>query len=275
MTLPASASVAPAPPDAVEHILVMGWSPLGPLLLRELDYYVGPGSTARVVVDPGLVPAEVVERSVSLRNLQLTVIAIDAREPIMLAEVLDDHPVDHIIMLCYRDGLTEVESDASALLALLQVRHTLNRWEPSKARPSVVAEMLDVRDVELARVTEPDDFVVSERLTSLLLAQLAENPRLDDVFRDLFDPDGAEIALRDADRYVDLGAEMSFADAVRAGAALGEVVIGYRLVGRSVEGDLGGGVALNPRKSSRLAFEAGDQFVVVATNNRLAQVSRG
>ena len=45
-----------------------------------------------------------------------------------------------------------------------------------------MTELLDSSDVELARATGADDFVVSDALSSYVLAQLSENPELDDVF---------------------------------------------------------------------------------------------
>ena len=50
--------------------------------------------------------------------------------------------------------------------------------------------MLDLRNRELAEVTQADDFIVSDQLISLMLAQVAENKHLNAVFADLFDPRG-------------------------------------------------------------------------------------
>ena len=55
---------------------------------------------------------------------------------------------------------------------------------------SVVSEMLDARNQKLAEVTGTDDFIVSENLVSLLLAQLAENKALAAVFEDSSTPTG-------------------------------------------------------------------------------------
>ena len=64
--------------------------------------------------------------------------------------------------------------------------------------------MLDLRNRALAEVTRADDFIVSDRLTSLLITQISENKRLRPVFDDLFDPHGAEIYLRPSGEYVRL-----------------------------------------------------------------------
>ena len=72
-------------------------------------------------------------------------------------------------------------------------------------RCRIVTELLDSGDVELARATGADDFVVSDALSSYMLAQLSENPELDAVFTDLFDAEGSALGLKPVDRYVAYG----------------------------------------------------------------------
>ena len=129
----------------------------------------------------------------------------------------------------------------------------------------LVTELLDTRDVELAMVANPDDFVVSERLTSLMLAQLSENLGLRGVFEDLFDAEGVELVLVPASRYAQPGAEVEFGDVVLAARERGHVCVGYRLAAGAAEGGIaGGGVVVNPPKRGRVAFGADDQVLVLA-----------
>ena len=60
---------------------------------------------------------------------------------------------------------------------------------------------------ELAEVTQADDFIVSNKLTCLMLSQISENPGLNAVFTDLSDPEGSEIYLKPAGDYVEPGRE--------------------------------------------------------------------
>jgi len=248
-----------------EHILVLGWSALGPVVLRELDHYVATGSTVLVVVDPGHAspPDPVFE---GLEHIGVRVTAADHHDPDCVVALLEAEQPDHLLLLCYRDGFAPAEADAAALMALLQVRHCLDRWPPERVRPSVVAELLDPRDIELARVTGADDFVVSERITSLLLAQLAENPGLDPVFGHLLDVEGAEITLRSIERFGDPGALRTYGDLVRAGIDRDEIVIGFRTGDATTTSSapvLGEGIRLNIPKSEAVALTAGAKVVVV------------
>jgi hypothetical protein len=205
-----------------------------------------------------------VQETVSTDLLEVTVGAYDHHQPRCLYDLLDQ-PLDHVMLLCYRDGLNPAESDANALMSLLQVRHVLDDVDAPETEPSIVAELLDQRDVDLARVTRPDDFIVSDRLTSLLLAQLSENPALDPVFRDLLDPDGVSLGLRPVEWLVPIGAEVQFREVVAAGADLGLVVLGLRYEDPSAaDGELGGGIVVNPSKQACVRFAAGDQVIVVA-----------
>lgn len=156
--------------------------------------------------------------------------------------------------------------DARTLMTLLQVRQLLAALPPGASVPSIASELLDVRDVELARNDDSDDFVVSERLTSLMMAQLAENPELGAVFTDLLDAEGTDMSLKPASTYLPVGAEVPFAEAVKAARDRGEVALGYRLP-RS--GGASGAVVVNPRKSAVARFEPDAQLIVLTAGYRL------
>ncbi len=69
----------------------------------------------------------------------------------------------------------------------------------------MVSEMIDIRNRNLADVTRADDFIVSDKLISLMLAQISENKQLNAVFTDIFDPEGSEIYLKPANAYIETG----------------------------------------------------------------------
>ena len=114
--------------------------------------------------------------------------------------------------------------------------------------------------MELARATGADDFVVSDALSSYVLAQLSENPELDDVLTDLFDADGSALGLKPVGRYVQVDEAMPFARVVTAARERGEVAIGYRVIehaGRDAT------VVVNPHKSTIVTFGPDDRIVVI------------
>ena len=77
------------------------------------------------------------------------------------------------IVLCESDDREPDMADARTLLTLLHLRDI---GAAAGRTFSIVSEMLDERDRELAEVARADDFIVSARVLSLLLAQIAETP---------------------------------------------------------------------------------------------------
>ena len=257
-----SAHVERAVEPVCEHTLLIGWNGLADTILAELDRYVLPGSTVRVLVDPTRLedPIELPE----LPNTEVEIVEADTVDGQQLGAHVAARAYDQVIILCYRTG-DEAVDDAHALLTLLQVRQATQAEGSPNAGVRLVTELLDVRDVDLARVANPDDFVVSERLTSLMLAQLAENNELRGVFADLFDAEGVELVLVPASRYCPGGQETAYGDVVAAARAQGHVAVGLRIVSGAIADGIGGGTVLvNPPKARRLAFGDGDQVLILA-----------
>src|SRR3546814_15656895 len=102
-------------------------------------------------------------------------------------------------------------------------------WPAEAADPvRIVAELLDQRNLVLAAPAGVDDLIVSNALSSLLMAQLSEHAELQAVFDDLFDADGAVLEMPAADALVPDGS-LSYPDGVSAAAATRESPSGSSL----------------------------------------------
>jgi len=153
--------------------------------------------------------------------------------------------------------------DARTLITLLHLRNIAEEY----GHPfSIVSEMLDVRNRELAQVTRADDFVVSDTLISLILAQIAENKELAPVFQDLFDPEGSELYFKPVCDYVELGKPVNFYTLIEAAKQRGEVAIGCRLHSEAYNAEKSFGVKINPRKLQPMSFAHEDRLIVLAEN---------
>jgi hypothetical protein len=124
--------------------------------------------------------------------------------------------------------------------------------------------MLDDRNRALAQVTQVDDVIVSDKIISLVLTQLSENPQLEAVFDDLLDAEGSEIYLRPAGDYVELGREVPFGTVVEAARRRGESALGYRVAAAAQDADRAYGVQVNPLKSMSIVVQPGDRVIVLA-----------
>jgi hypothetical protein len=177
----------------------------------------------------------------------------------LLSTQVNAHEYNHVIVLGYRDaGITASEADARTLLTMLLLQRSSTGGPYPLGR--VVAEILDSRDVELAQATGADDFIVSDALSSYMIAQLAENPELDAVFTDLFDAEGSAIGVKPAGWYVATGQAVSFAQITAAARARGEIALGLRVVGADLSETV---VQVNPAKSESVTLDEHDRVVVI------------
>jgi hypothetical protein len=168
---------------------------------------------------------------------------------------------DHVVVLSYSDELDRQEADSRTLITLLHLREIASQNSQSF---SIVSEMLDDRNRQLAEITRADDFIVSDQLVSLLMAQISENKELWAVFEQLFDPEGSELYLKPAGEYVDLGKPLSFCTVVGAARRRDEVAVGYRIKSEAANPQKSYGLYLNPDKSQRITFTQGDKMVLLA-----------
>ncbi|HSQ70889.1 MAG TPA: hypothetical protein VLM87_00575 [Rubrivivax sp.] len=177
-----------------------------------------------------------------------------------LLDSLHIHEYNHVIVLAY-STLEPQQADAKTLVTLLHLRDMAGR----DATPfSIVSEMLDLRNRELAEAAKVDDFIVSEHLISLMMTQLSENAELLGVFTDMFDPEGAEIYLKPVADYVKPGQPVNFYTVTEAARRRGETALGYRSMSESRDAEKAYGVHTNPKKSERTSFSAEDKIIVIA-----------
>ncbi|WP_329086704.1 MULTISPECIES: CASTOR/POLLUX-related putative ion channel [unclassified Streptosporangium] len=237
-----------------ERTLVLNWNGRGRRIIRYLNGYVAPGSVLDIASDH---PGAAVD-SEALSNLTVNIKECDTSDRYAL-ESLGLGLYQHVIVLS-DDRYSPGHADTRTLMTLLQLR---DMQSSLGERYSIVSEMHDENNRSLAEVTKADDIVISDTVIGLLLAQLAENRHLAEVFGRLFDSGGSEIYPRPAERYVRPGAPVDFASVIESARRRGETAIGYRLADRVNEAPHFG-VVLNPDKSRPLRLGTGDSVIVLA-----------
>jgi ion channel POLLUX/CASTOR len=240
-----------------ERTLVLGWNDRAPTMIAQLDGYVPDGSEVTVVAPEG---AGLPSRFDGLRHQTVTFRAGNTTDRRKL-DALGVPSYDHVIVLSYSDELGHEEADSRTLVTLLHLREIADRSDRSF---SIVSEMLDDRNRELAEIARADDFIVSDRLVSLMMCQVSENKEYSAVFAELIDPEGSELYLKPADEYVEPGVPLSFYTVVEAARRRGEVAVGYRTKSEADDQRKSYGVRLNPAKSRRVTFAEGDTVIVLA-----------
>lgn len=242
-----------------EKCLILGWNRSGTTIVHELDNYVPKGSQVTVVADVYNIEKQITAQGGKLKNQKLVVLEGETTDRDLL-DKLNVQDYDHVIVLAY-NTLEPQEADAKTLVTLLHLR---DMAEKDETPFSIVSEMLDLRNRELAEATQVDDFIVSEHLVSLMMSQISENAELYDVFTDIFDPEGSEIYLKPISDYVALGEPVNFYTVIEAAKRRGQTAIGYRLEAEAGDAEKAYGVHTNPKKSGQVVFTAEDKVIVIA-----------
>jgi len=243
-----------------ERTLMLGWNLRGPILIRELDEYVAKGSYIKIVSDYEFDNDEFEQMRKSLvnTNVDFEIGDITSREVI---DALDVTSYDNVQVLCYDEKLDVQEADALTLITLLHLRRIS---ADKNIDMKIVSEMLDYRNRDLAAVTKVDDFIVSDKLISLLMTQVSENKHLMRAFEDLLQSEGSEIYLKPADNYIKLNTKVNFYTLLESAKRKGQVAIGYKIAALSHDIEGGFGVVVNPDKNDIVEFTTDDMLIVLA-----------
>lgn len=242
-----------------ERTLILGFNEKTVAVIRELDNYVAPGSEVVVVCRRDGAHEKLKTLGGKLVRQKLRAADGDLGSRAVL-DAVKATEFDHIILMSYTH-LPIQEADAQTLICLLHLR---NIAEATGADLNIVSEMMDLRNRALAQVARADDFIVSDKLVSLMLAQLSENKHLDAVFRQLFSAEGSEIYVRPMSDYVKPGIAVDFHTVLEAAARRGETAIGYRQAAHAQDPERGYGVRVNPKKSEKVTFGVDDRIIVLA-----------
>jgi hypothetical protein len=255
-------ALSPLPAGRAETTLVLGYNSRTPAVISELDAYAQAGSRVEVVAlappDEGRFLIEVGP----LVNLAVTLRRADTADRALLDRIeLGD--VDRIVVMCDSEELSRGQADARVLVTLLHLRDIARQ---TQATFTIVSEILEEADRELARVANVDDIVLSEQVTSYMLAQISENRALADVFEELFQADGSEIYMRPVEAYIEGAGPVAFATLVDAARRRGETAFGYRIAALASDATQAYGVRVNPGKSQTFAPGVGDRVIVLAVD---------
>jgi len=248
------------PPARAEQILILGWNENALRIIEELDHYVAPGSKVAIASDLPEAKLELKHIQRSLRNLTPALVEEDITDRATLDSLLsEDYP--HVILLSDRTMEDVQKADANTLITLLHLR---NIAELTGKSFSIVSEMLDLRNRRLAEVAKVNDFIVSETIISLLIAQVSENNALNAVFEDIFDADGSELYIKPISGYINANEPVNFYTVLEAARRKGETAFGYKIASKAQKSLPNSGIHINPPKSQPILFKPADSVIVAA-----------
>lgn len=258
-----------------ERMLLIGWSSKAPVVVREYAAYVLEGSSIDVVMD--VFSPRVVETITALRrDVPSLEIRMLKAHPLIRTELAAIEPLTYDTIMVLRQNMEAAQDperiDAESIVVLMHLRALLReRLAAGGGQPStkIITEVMESSNQELVSRAGVDDYIISNRMVSMILAQLSQRPRMRRVYDDLFQEAGSEIYVKPASLYLDdLPRDVRFCDLMRlAQRRGGEVCIGYRLRALATDPSRNFGVVLDPPKDRMVTLSAVDALIVVAEDD--------
>lgn len=256
--------------DAVQKsILILGWHSVAEIFISESADYLKDGSkflicfnepspelTARVDELKKIYP----DFDIELRNLDSL-----AMEQLELTAPFDH---DNIVILSQKgEEQSPDKIDSDTLIILLLLRKLKEGKE--NVRTKIITQVLNSDNQEIITQTDVDDFIISNKLITMILAQLSEEPLIMKFYEDIFSEDGSEIYVKSLQLYTDqFPIKASFGDILELVNERDEICLGIRLGSQSKNADQNFGVTLNLPKDKQVVLNA-DDYVVVLSEDEL------
>lgn len=241
-------------------VLFIGWSKTGEAILNALMPQLSKESKITIAYQTESIDEENIPTEEDYSDVVFSSTEVDD-DFANIFHILDEGIYDDVIILGYAEKLSVEHADTTTLMYLLKLEQYLSRHGSKPFR--IVAQMLDSSKAELAKFTQTDELIISDNLSGLLMAQLAENPQLQTVFKDLFDETKSNVNVCPMSKYVELGKPITYADIVYAASLYNESAIGYRRDDREFS-DHQEGLYLNPSKKTTLKPNEKDFVIVIS-----------
>jgi len=258
-----------------EKMLMLGWSTKAPTIISEHAEYVLEGSEVIIALYK---PTEANRIEIAHLNDQIDELDIRLTEinPFDGEQLKQLKPFefDDIIILPQSlgtDGNAErIDSETIVVLLLLRSMRKEILAEGGEITTKIVTEVLDSSNQSLIHHAGVNDFIISNRIVSMLFAQISEEPEIQKVYDDLFQEDGSEIYVKPVELYFDsFPQQVTFADIMALVQQRDEeVCIGVKLGAKVGNADENFGIKLIPFKDVQYELNPGDALVVVAEDEQ-------
>ena len=145
------------------------------------------------------------------------------------------------------------------------IRKLLKDIPAEESRPKLITEVMDTKNQGLVARAGVNDFIISNRLMSMLFAQISEEPDVLRVYDQIFDEDGSEIYLKSLKLYFnEFPVQATFADLMAVAQNREEICLGIKRASDENDPEKNYGVTLIPEKNTKCELTAEDHLVVLA-----------
>jgi hypothetical protein len=228
----------------IERELMIGWTFKSPAIIREFADYIIDGSEIQVLLKD---PTERQTAEINALNQELDSVEVGLirKDCLNIEDLMSVKPFqyDNIIILAGSDSGEEhidaARIDSENIVALLLLRRIFSQYPHESQNTKLITEILDSQNDALVAKAGVQDVIISNRLVSMIMAQISESRDIEKVYDDIFQEDGSEIYLKPASLFFESPPiQVSFAD----------------------------GITLNPEKTTTYDLRAEDSLVVLAEN---------
>tara|TARA_B100000787_G_C16195903_1_gene300821 strand:- start:1812 stop:3761 length:1950 start_codon:yes stop_codon:yes gene_type:complete len=246
--------------------LIIGWHSVGEVFIRESYDYLIEGSKFDIIFNnPDLeLSAKVDEMKRKYKNFEITLIDLN---PLKLKSLQSINPYEYddiIVLSQSKSELKADEIDSDTLTILLLLRNIKQEFG-EEFTTNIITQILNSDNQEIIAQTDVDDFIISNKLITMILAQLSEEPLIKLLYDDLFSEEGSEIYVKPAYLYFSKFPQtLRFGDLIRLTAKRSEVCLGIRSGNMCKNSDSNFGVRLNLPKDEEVIILSDDYLVVLS-----------
>ena len=209
-------------------ILVLGWSKLGQLITERTIPFLSDGSKIHFAYKEELVSQP--PSNLSQHNIEFVSTLLSLDQKFSINQILSEHQFDVILILGHDDILSSEVADTNSLMLNLYVQSILERKINANSS-RIILQLSDGSKEELIQDNKFNELIVSDTLSSLVITQLADNPKLWHVFEELFSEHGLKISVSSVFDYLEHNQFESFSvtDLILMTLEKNQTFIGYIL----------------------------------------------
>ncbi len=250
-------------------IMILGWHSVAEVFINESVDYLKEGSKFDIFFNN---PSDVMIEKVEALKKEYPAFKIQLKtlDPFTKEDLAKANPFSYDNIVILSQDLNEqqpdkIDSDTLIILLLLRkIKSTL-----PDAHTKIITQVLNSDNQEIITQTDVDDFIISNKLITMILAQLSEEPLILTFYEDIFSEDGSEIYVKPIHLYSDtLPLDVKFGDLMKLAGQRDEICLGIRKGKESRDSDKNFGVTLNLKKDAKVRIEEND-FLVVLSEDEL------
>ncbi|MFT5823522.1 MAG: hypothetical protein ACI8ZM_004784 [Crocinitomix sp.] len=252
-----------------KKVLILGWHSVAEIFIRESADYLSEGTQFDVLFNEpnDLLKDKIEELKALYTDFTINFTNADPLQFEVLQEI-DPFSYDNVIILSQEiDEQRPDKIDSDTLIILLWLRKVKESVENPHTK--IITQVLNSENQEIITQTDVDDFIISNKLITMILAQLSEEPLIKLLYDDLFSEDGSEIYVKPANLYfTSFPQKVTFADLIGIAGKREEVCLGIRKGDLRKDADSNFGVKLNLSKTEQVEINEND-FLVVLSEDEL------